>query len=163
MVAMMSRAGESHSGIGFESQVSRERERKRERQRKEREEAESDPMFPKKKEKRQLPFDEVLCSGLGSYRKTAEDYEKVGIRAAGNSAEDIMDLTREFMARLEGGPPSVDPAIEKLRCSFTERCLEDGLSWTRPAMIGASFVAKHRDLFAVPVSTGTVSADDGTR
>ena len=28
MVAMMSRAGESHSGIGFESQVSRERERK---------------------------------------------------------------------------------------------------------------------------------------
>lgn len=96
---------------------------------------------------RLLTYAEMFSMGFGCAVKYTDDYRRVGIRVVDNSAEDIVDVIREFMDEMNDNRASVDPEIEKHRRAFTDLYISKGLSWAKPARIGRAFVTKHSALF----------------
>jgi putative glycosyltransferase (TIGR04372 family) len=95
-------------------------------------------------ESRLLRFDEILGSPAANYR-FARSYENDGIVPIENTAEEILELVREMLDRLDG--TFEETADDKAQQQRFRRLLRPGhYSFGSVSRVGAAFLRKYRHL-----------------
>jgi putative glycosyltransferase (TIGR04372 family) len=95
-------------------------------------------------ESRLLRFDEILDSAIGDFRY-AKLYSDAGITLVENSADEIVDLVREMLDRLEGNYVATQEDRE-LQHRFMRLLRPGHYSYGAASGIGASYLRKYRHL-----------------
>ena len=96
------------------------------------------------REQRMLRFGEVLGNPLGNYRY-AKHYADDGIVPVENSAEEILELVREMLDRLEGKFEETDE-VRMLQERFMKLLRPGHYSYGAASRVGAAFLRKYRHL-----------------
>ena len=96
------------------------------------------------KEDRQLRFNEILGSKLGSLRFDHQ-FEEAGVRVVDNSPEDIEGATAEMLDWLDGRATYTDRDRE-LQERFKSLMSPDHYSYGAPSRVGREFLRKHAAL-----------------
>jgi putative glycosyltransferase (TIGR04372 family) len=107
-----------------------------------------DLFIPKKiksiKEKRLLTFREMLELGTGRYLES-EKFQKAGLEVIENTAEEILDLTREMNERIDG-TWMVKDGDEELHIRFRSIFKPNHLCYGFSGQIGTAFLRKNKFL-----------------
>jgi putative glycosyltransferase (TIGR04372 family) len=101
-----------------------------------------------KVEQRFLHFPEIFASPLANYRY-AVLYDAAGIEVRENSDDEILDLVREMMERLDGCMLESEQDVE-LQQRYLALLRPEHYSWGTVSKIGTAFLRKHRDLLEPP-------------
>jgi len=91
-----------------------------------------------------LAFAEILGGSAGDYRY-AELYRRDGLDVIENSPDEILELVREMLARLEGNWTRT-PEDDELQRRFRELLRPGHYGYGSASRIGADFLRRHRDL-----------------
>jgi putative glycosyltransferase (TIGR04372 family) len=91
-----------------------------------------------------LTFKEAFDSPISNFRFTSL-YQEAGIRVEENTPEDIQDLVREMIERLEGRA-EYTREDEELQQTYKSLLQPGHYSYGVPSRIGRGFLRKYRDL-----------------
>jgi putative glycosyltransferase (TIGR04372 family) len=93
---------------------------------------------------RMLTFGEVLAGPVGDYRY-ASLYEEAGVQAVENTPEEIADMVREMLDRIDGRHMPT-PEDEALQRRFISLLRPGHYSYGASSRVGAAFLRRHRAL-----------------
>jgi putative glycosyltransferase (TIGR04372 family) len=93
---------------------------------------------------RLLPFADVLGGPAANYR-FAGAYARAGLEPVENSPEEILELVREMLSRLEGTWNS-SPEEDALQARFRRLLRPGHYGYGSAARVGTDFLRRHRDL-----------------
>ncbi|MBL6652248.1 MAG: TIGR04372 family glycosyltransferase [Reyranella sp.] len=95
---------------------------------------------------RAIPFASLIGQPIADFRWSSL-FEASGVRFQENTPDEILDLAREMLDRLDGTYVETDESKE-LQHTFRNLFSEINYSWRSPARIGDAFLKKHRGLLA---------------